>query len=119
MIAPNRVVLSELTTSVLRSMTTKTGLSANIVARFAMLISLEEKDPPALDGGKPGLTINRGTLFGDLEPFLMSAYALSKGNAPLTNPAREIASHIARGAAYLNLRVNSVTDLLELVHDLS
>jgi DNA sulfur modification protein DndE len=119
MIAPYRVVLSEMTTSVLRSLTTKTGLSANVLSRFAMLISFEDRDPPANDAGKPGLTINRTTLFGELEPFLMSAYGLTNKAVAATNAGRDLANHIARGATYLNVRVHSLTDLIAVAHDLS
>lgn len=113
--APYRVTVSEATTSILRSLTAKTGLSANILARFAMLISFEDRDPPAVDGGKPSLTINRTTLFGELEPFLMSAYALTSKTARGPNSGKDLANHIARGAAFLNLRVQTLTDLLGLV----
>jgi DNA sulfur modification protein DndE len=120
MTAPFRVVLSEGTTSVLRSLTSKTGLSANLLSRFAMLISFEDSDPPALDGGKPALTINRNTLFGEMEPFLMSAYSLSRTTPSLQQQVgKDLANHIARGAAFLNVRVQSLPDLLSVVHDLS
>jgi DNA sulfur modification protein DndE len=112
--APYRVALSQRTTSVLRSLTSKTGLSANVLARFAMLISFEDENPPAIDGGTPSLVINRATLFGELEPFLMSAYALAATTGG-SRIGKELASHIARGAAYLNVRVESLTDLLALV----
>jgi len=83
-----------------------------------MLVSFEQNDVPAGDLGKPGLVINRTTLFGELEPFLMSAFALrTKTTGP--GVAKELANHIARGAAYLNVRVQSLTDLLALAHDLS
>ena len=116
--APQRVQLSEKTTANLRSLTQKTGLSANILSRFAMLLSFENPVPPAADLGHPGLTINRTTLFGELEPLLMAAYVL----APQLNSAssaKDIASHIARGSAYLNVRVNSVPDFLAVISDLS
>ena len=119
MTAPYRVVLSEMTTSVLRSLTSKTGLSANILSRFAMLISFEDSDAPANDSGKPGLTINRTTLFGELEPFLMSAYALTNRPTNGQNPGKDLANHIARGATFLNVRVHSMTDLMAVVHDIS
>ena len=119
MTAPYRVVLSEMTTSVLRSLTSKTGLSANILSRFAMLISFEDRDLPANDAGKPGLTINRTTLFGELEPFLMSAYALTNKTSTGQNSGKELANHIARGATFLNVRVQSMTDLMAVVHDIS
>lgn len=116
--APYRVSLSENATKMLRSLTQKTGLSANILARCAMLISFEEKAPPASDNGKSELVINRTTLFGDLEPFLMSAYSLTPSSSA-TAAGKDIANHIARGAAYLNVRVNSVPDFLAIVNDLS
>jgi DNA sulfur modification protein DndE len=117
MSAPYRVVLSEMTTSVLRSLTSKTGLSANLLARFAMLISFEDSDLPAVDAGKPGLTINRTTLFGELEPFLMSAYVLASKAAHGPGAGKDLASHIARGAGFLNVRVQSLTDLLAVVNN--
>lgn len=113
--APYRVTVSEMTTSTLRSLTTKTGLSPNVLARFAMLISLEERDAPAVDAGKPALTINRVTLFGELEPFLMTAYALASKSAGGAGASKDLANHIARGAAFLNVRVNSLSDLFTLV----
>jgi DNA sulfur modification protein DndE len=116
--APYRVVLSEQTTANLRSLTQKTGLSANILSRFAMLISFEDLTPPAVDAGKGLLTINRTTLFGELEPFLMATYSLIIRNEG-GNAGRSIADHIARGAAYLNVRVESIPDFLAVVNDLS
>ena len=55
------------------------GLSPNIVARFAMLVSFEQDFEPAEDSGPPDLTINQSSLFGDIEPFLMSAFAFRAG----------------------------------------
>lgn len=117
--APHRVVLSEMTTSLLRSLTAKTGLSANLLARFAMLISFEDSDPPANDLGKAGLTINRTSLFGEMEPFLISAFALVSQSSTAPASGRELASHIARGASHMNVRVSNITDLLVLVNDIS
>ena len=84
-----------------------------------MLISFEDRDAPANDAGKPGLTINRTTLFGELEPFLMSAYALTNKASSANNPGKDLANHIARGATFLNVRVQSMTDLMAVVHDIS
>jgi DNA sulfur modification protein DndE len=116
--APYRVTLSETTTSVLRSLTQKTGLSANILARCAMLISFEDRSAAAEDNGKGELVINRTTLFGDLEPFLMSAYSLTPKTSA-SSAGKDIANHIARGAAYLNVRVESIPDFLGIVNDIS
>lgn len=116
--APYRVILSETTTSTLKSLTQKTGLSANILARFAMLISFEMKDKIVPEGGKAGLTINRATLFGDLEAFLMTAFALIGGKTADGSAGKEMAGHIARGAAYLNLRCSTFTDFLSVVSEL-
>lgn len=116
--APQRVQLSEKTTANLRSLTLKTGLSANILSRFAMLLSFENPIPPAADAGRPALTINRTTLFGELEPFLMAAYALLP-QLDSAGAAKNIANHIARGSSYLNIRVNSVADFVAVINDLS
>ena len=116
--APYRIALSGNATSILRSLTQKTGLSANILARCAMLISFEDPIPPVIDAGKGELSINRTTLFGDLEPFLMSAYSLVPRSSG-TTVGKDIANHIARGAAYLNVRVESIPDFLAIINDIS
>jgi DNA sulfur modification protein DndE len=102
----------------MRSLSQKTGLSANVLSRFAMLLSFEDVAPPAVDAGKPGLTINRATLFGELEPFLMSAYTLRGQSPSKQNVSKDLANHIARGAGFLNVRVQSLPDLLAVVCDL-
>jgi len=117
--APYRVTLSETTTSTLRSLTQKTGLSANILSRFAMLLSFEMPDPVVPENGKAGLTINRTTLFGELEPFIMAAYGMSGGKLGGPGAAKELAGHIARGAAFLNVRIQRLSDLLGIACDLS
>jgi hypothetical protein len=83
-----------------------------------MLISFEDATPPANDGGKGELVINRTTLFGDLEPFLMSAYLLIPKSS-VSTASKDIANHIARGAAYLNVRASSVPEFLSIINDLS
>lgn len=83
-----------------------------------MLLSFEDPDPPAVDAGKPGLTINRATLFGELEPFLMSAYALASKTGSGAGAGKDLSNHIARGSAFLNVRIQSLPDLLAVVCDL-
>jgi DNA sulfur modification protein DndE len=108
----HRITLSQLATNNLKHLAGKTGLSPNVVARFAMLVSFEQPDPPANDLGQPDLTINQTTLFGDLEPFLMTAF-LSAATADQSEAgsAKLLAAHVARGAAFLNLRVSNIGDL--------
>ena len=117
--APYRVVLSDSTTTTLKALTQKPGLSANILSRFAMLVSFEIHDDVATDIGKPGLVINRTTLFGDLETFIMSAYAISGGKSGEQGCSKELSAHIARGAAYLNIRTESLTDFLDVILSMS
>src|SRR5947209_7470593 len=94
-----RVTLSANATSNLRQVASRTRLTPNIVARFAMLVSFENPDAPADDHGKPDLVINHSSLFGDLEPFLMTAFnARSKGTSD-TQRSKLLSAHIARGAA--------------------
>jgi len=113
-IAPPRVALSETTTSALRQVAAKTGLTPNVVARFAMLVSFEQRHAPAPDMGAADLTINRATLFGEIESFLLAAFLAVHPNADESTTSKLIASHIARGARFLNLRVNSLFDLARL-----
>lgn len=115
MIAPARVTLSSSTTMVLRQLASKTGLSPNVLARFAMLFSFEQPNVPGKDVGQADLTINKSTLFGELEPFLLAAYVARSPAANDADIARDLAAHIARGANHLQRRVKSIFDLAELV----
>lgn len=110
----SRVALSQVATSNLKQVSAKTGLTPNIVARFAMLVSFEQDGEPVDDNGKPDLVINQSSLFGDIEPFLLTAFnAKSKGVSDAQR-SKLLAAHIGRGAAYLNLRVSSIVDLAKL-----
>lgn len=110
----SRVALSQSATSNLKQLSAKTQLTPNIVARFAMLISFEQESAPAEDTGKPDLIINQSSLFGDIEPFLLTAFSGRARGIPENHRAKALAAHIARGAAYLNLRVSSIVDLVRL-----
>src|SRR5450755_3553032 len=99
----------------LRQLSSKTGLSPNVLARFAMLFSFEQSNVPAKDLGPGELTINKSTLFGELEPFLLAAYVACHPAAADADVARDLAAHIARGANHLQRRVKSIFDLAELV----
>lgn len=117
MIAPARVTLSSVTTTALRQLSTRTGLSPNVLARFAMLLSFEQPNDPAKDSGQGELTINKSSLFGEIEPFLLAAFVARNPNTVDADVSREIAAHIARGAIFLQRRVKSVFDLAEIVLD--
>lgn len=110
----SRVTLSQMTTANLKQLSAKTRLTPNIVARFAMLVSLEQDSAPVDDNGKADLVINQSSLFGDIEPFLLTAFHAKSKGVPDTQRAKLLAAHISRGAAYLNLRVASITDLVKL-----
>jgi DNA sulfur modification protein DndE len=113
-IAPQRVTLSSTTTKAIRQLALKTGLTPNIVARFAILVSLEEPDCPAADSGEVELTINRASLFGELEPFLLTALLASESGSSEKQLSKTTAAHIARGARLLLSQANSIVDLVEL-----
>jgi DNA sulfur modification protein DndE len=112
--APARVTLSRSTTTCLKQLSQRTGLSPNIIARFAMLVSFEQDCEPAEDTGPPDLTINQSSLFGDLEAFLMSSFRLRTGGVERGAVSRILVSHIARGASFLSVRVDSISDLVRL-----
>ena len=114
MITPPRVALSKSTTGALKQIAARTGLSPNLVARFAMLISFEQDFEPVEDHGPSDLTINASSLFGEIEPFLMSAFAFRAGKLEKATSAKVLSAHIARGAAFLNVRVDSIVDLARM-----
>ena len=114
MITPQRVSLSHATSISLKQLASRTGLSPNIVARFAMLLSFEQEFDPAEDTGQPDLTINQSSLFGELEPFLMSAFAFRCGKLDRQSAARVLAAHVARGVNFLSVRVESLADIAKM-----
>jgi DNA sulfur modification protein DndE len=116
MTAPSRVTLSESTTNTLRQLASRTGLTPNLLARIALILSFEQRSAPAQDLGPSALTINRTSLFGDIEPFLVNAFrAVSKDVSDPSAAARLWSAHIARGSKYLQRRVNSIVDLAEVL----
>ena len=112
--APLRITLSMAATNTLKQLSSRTGLSPNIVARFAILASLELLDQPIDDAGTPDLTINQATLFGDLEPFLMAAISYHARQAHSTSPSRLVANHIARGASILHAKIVDIPSIARL-----
>jgi DNA sulfur modification protein DndE len=108
---PQRVVLSTGATENLRRLAAKVQLLPNVTARFALIASLNQSHTPALDNGPAGLTINRVTLFGDLETFLMTALFAKHKVASDMSIARLISAHINRGVNHLQLRVDSLFDI--------
>ncbi|HEX5275180.1 MAG TPA: DndE family protein [Candidatus Rubrimentiphilum sp.] len=109
-----RVTLSHTATANLKQIAQKTRLTPNVIARFAMLASFEHDSIPAPDLGKPELVINQSSLFGELEPFLLTAFSAKTKGVVDSDRSKLLAAHIARGAAHLTLRVNSVIDLVKL-----
>lgn len=108
--APLRVALSESTTASLRHLSAKTGLSPNIVSRFAMCASLEMPDHPVEDSGASALTINQSSLFGELEPFLMAILVNSTPRE--ISLSKRVAGHIARGVKLFHGNIDSLEALV-------
>jgi len=80
-----------------------------------MLISFEQRHMPARDNGPAELTINRATLFGEIEPFLVNAFRATSKDATDGGATWLWAAHISRGANYMQRRVNSIADLGDLL----
>ena len=112
---PNRIRISKSATEIFKQIKMKTGVTPNILARFALAASLESADtirenPDELVGSE----MNIGTLFGELRLHFEALLKQRYGELDSESCAACIASHIDQGALILR-RAKSVSDIFDLV----
>ncbi len=109
---PNKVRVPLETANKLKALSGRTGLTPNILCRFALCSSLEDLlDPPPVETGDDGGEFNRYTLFGEHEELIEAMIIQRTGTVATTT----IVNHLARGVAYVSARVKCLSDLLALV----
>ena len=116
-----RIKLSNLSQQLLGSMKKKTGLTPNILARFALCMSIKERsipNPDEFDQG--GSELSPEVLFGDFEQMYHTLMINRLDNDKLdyekylNTMAR---AHINRGVIALHPRINDLSDFYELVKE--
>ena len=117
----DRIKLSNRSQQLLGSMKKKTGLTPNILARFALCMSIKERsipNPDEFDQG--GSELSPEVLFGDFEQMYHTLMINRLDNDKLdyekylNTMAR---AHINRGVIALSPRINDLSDFYELVKE--
>lgn len=111
---PNRIRISSATTEVLKQVKTRTGITPNILARFALAQSLEGADASMIEpSDTSGSEFNLITLFGDYKLHYETLLRQRYGEVDESTCGALVAAHIERGMHKLR-RVRSPADLLDL-----
>ncbi len=111
---PNRIRVSKGTTDLLKQIKAKTGITPNILARFALAQSIEDAgSSPVAPQDTTGSEFNIGTLLGDLQPHFEALLKQLHGEITDGECGQLLAGHIERGAQRLR-RIKSPSDLLDL-----
>ena len=114
-----KVFLSADNTQKVRTLKGRTGLTPNILCRFALALSL--RDPGVPDPASfpnDGMEFNRYTLLGAHEVLILSLLrqrCLQDGLDPDEELAEQLRAHINRGVSILYPRLRSLSDIGEMV----
>lgn len=119
----NRIVLDSRTTGRLATITSRTGIPQNIGARIALLLSLrEEIKPDYIRYNSKGKELNRTTLFGDYDVYIISLVKLWMINMrqEITDEGirKNIVYHINNGTAKLLEFGTNLFSLVEVLCEL-
>ena len=117
----SRIRISSRSQNILGSLKTKTGLTPNILARFAICISLKEKSIPNPDEfNEEGSELAPAVLYGEHEPIYL-ALMINRLKQDRLDPEiylnKMTRSHLNRGAIALGPRINDLSDFYELVKE--
>jgi DNA sulfur modification protein DndE len=117
----NRIRISSESTQWLRNLKSRTGLTPNIISRFAICLSLSKpKDRELFSTTSDGLEFNSYTLFGNWETLMISLIKQEIFSCTGCNLIEEseviegLRYHLMRGAKWLNARVKCLNDLASL-----
>ena len=114
------VVTSTKSQALLGRMKAKTGLTPNLLARFAMCLSIRESSVPnPSEYDKEGSTLEPTVLFGEYEQIYLGLMKnrLKKDGLDESELNEMIRSHLNRGVIYLNSRIENLGDFYDLVDE--
>ena len=117
----NRLKLSTFSQSHLSLLKKKTGLTANIIGRFAICLSLKDPVIPNPDEyNKGGFELTPQVLFGEHEELYMALmlHRLKKDSLDPELYLDEMTrAHLNRGVTAIFPRINHLSDFYELVKE--
>lgn len=117
----NRIRVSTRTSKLLGDLKYRTGLTPNILARYAICLSIKERSIPNPDEyNKEGSELVPSVLFGEYEPMYL-ALMLNRLKQDRLDPEIYLddmtRSHLNRGTIALRPRINDLSDFYELVKE--
>ena len=108
---PNKVKIPKDCDNRLRGLAGRTGLTPNILCRFGLVMSLEDRSSfTIVPSNEDGREFNRYTLLGDCERLYEAILVERHGEAS----AELLVAHITRGVGMIAARTKSLSDLLML-----
>lgn len=111
---PNRIRIPKATTEILKQVKARTGITPNILARFALAQSLEESGALMIEpSDTAGSEFNLATLFGDYKLHYEAMLKQRYGDIDESTCGTLVAAHIERGTQALR-RIRNPADLLDL-----
>jgi len=116
-----KIKLSSKSQNLLGRLKARTGLTPNLLARFALCLSIKEKSSPnPKEYDKDGSEIEPSILFGEYEPLYLGLMRnrLEKDGKSVEEDLNEMTRcHINRGVIALTPRMQSLEDFYELIKE--
>lgn len=117
----NRIRVSSKTKNLLLSLQQRTGLTPNILARFALCMSIKERSVPNIEVyDEMGMEFAPNVLYGEHEQIYL-ALMLSRLKKDRLDPElylnKMTRAHMNRGVPTLAARINDLSDFYELVRE--
>jgi len=117
----SRVIVSSYTTKNLGIMRVRTGLTPNILLRFAFCMSIKDPGIPNPDEyNQDGSVLTSTVIFGEHEPIYL-ALMLNRLKQDKLDPEeylqRMTRAHLNRGIISLSPRINDLADFYELTKE--
>ena len=115
----NRLRMSYRSQNLLAQIKSKTGLTPNIVGRFAICISLNDPSPPNPEEfDEKGSEIHPSVMFGEYEDVFMALMIQRlkrEGLDPQKYLNKMTRAHFNRGAIALFARIHKISDLAHII----
>ena len=116
----SNIVTSSKSQILLGRIKSRTGLTPNLLARFAICISLEDDSiPNSSEYDKEGSVLEPSVLFGEYEQIYhgLMRNRLKKDNLEESTLNEMTRCHLNRGVISLNLRIDDLSDFYDLVSE--
>jgi DNA sulfur modification protein DndE len=117
----SNIRLSERTQNIFGRLKGTTGLTPNLLARYAICLSIKEKSEPSFEefGNDKGSMIEPAILFGEYEPIFLGLMKnrMKKDSIPDSKLNETTRLHINRGAVALSTRIKDIGDFAELINE--